>query len=61
MHPLLLLHDLVPELLVERRRYLGPPSLLQAYRWIADSRDEATGERLDSSRTRSGSIAATRS
>jgi succinate dehydrogenase / fumarate reductase iron-sulfur subunit len=21
--------------------------LLQAYRWIADSRDEATGERLD--------------
>ncbi|MBT8446770.1 MAG: succinate dehydrogenase iron-sulfur subunit [Gammaproteobacteria bacterium] len=28
-------------------RYLGPASLLQAYRWIADSRDEATGERLD--------------
>jgi succinate dehydrogenase / fumarate reductase iron-sulfur subunit len=28
-------------------RYLGPAILLQAYRWIADARDEATGERLD--------------
>ncbi len=28
-------------------RYLGPAVLLQAYRWIADSRDEATGQRLD--------------
>jgi succinate dehydrogenase / fumarate reductase iron-sulfur subunit len=28
-------------------RYLGPAVLLQAYRWLADSRDEATGERLD--------------
>jgi len=28
-------------------RYLGPAVLLQAYRWIADSRDENTGERLD--------------
>jgi succinate dehydrogenase / fumarate reductase iron-sulfur subunit len=28
-------------------RYLGPAILLQAYRWIADSRDEATGQRLD--------------
>jgi succinate dehydrogenase / fumarate reductase, iron-sulfur subunit len=28
-------------------RYLGPAALLQAYRWIADSRDEATGRRLD--------------
>jgi succinate dehydrogenase / fumarate reductase, iron-sulfur subunit len=28
-------------------RYLGPAVLLQAYRWIADSRDEATGDRLD--------------
>jgi succinate dehydrogenase / fumarate reductase iron-sulfur subunit len=28
-------------------RYLGPAILLQAYRWIADSRDEMTGERLD--------------
>ena len=28
-------------------RYLGPAVLLQAYRWIADSRDERTGQRLD--------------
>ncbi len=28
-------------------RYLGPAALLQAHRWIADSRDEHTGERLD--------------
>ncbi len=28
-------------------RYLGPAVLLQAYRWIADSRDEMAGERLD--------------
>ena len=28
-------------------RYLGPAVLLQAYRWIADSRDEKTGDRLD--------------
>lgn len=28
-------------------RYLGPATLLQSYRWIADSRDENVGERLD--------------
>ncbi len=28
-------------------RYLGPAILLQAYRWIADSRDDHAGERLD--------------
>ncbi len=28
-------------------RYLGPAALLQANRWLKDSRDEATGERLD--------------
>jgi len=28
-------------------RYLGPAILLQAYRWIIDSRDEYTGSRLD--------------
>jgi succinate dehydrogenase / fumarate reductase, iron-sulfur subunit len=28
-------------------RLLGPAALLQAGRWLADSRDEATGERLD--------------
>ncbi|MGL4496191.1 MAG: succinate dehydrogenase iron-sulfur subunit [Beijerinckiaceae bacterium] len=28
-------------------RYLGPAALLQAYRWLIDSRDENTGDRLD--------------
>lgn len=28
-------------------KYLGPATLLQANRWLVDSRDEATGERLD--------------
>ena len=28
-------------------RYLGPAALLQAYRWVIDSRDEGTGDRLD--------------
>jgi succinate dehydrogenase / fumarate reductase iron-sulfur subunit len=28
-------------------RFLGPAALLQARRWIADSRDEAAGRRLD--------------
>ena len=28
-------------------KYLGPAVLLQAYRWLADSRDEKTGDRLD--------------
>ncbi|MGY9001743.1 MAG: succinate dehydrogenase iron-sulfur subunit [Rhodospirillales bacterium] len=28
-------------------KYLGPAVLLQSYRWMADSRDEAAGERLD--------------
>ncbi len=28
-------------------KFLGPAALLQSYRWLVDSRDEATGERLD--------------
>ncbi len=28
-------------------RYMGPAALLHAYRWLIDSRDGATGERLD--------------
>jgi len=28
-------------------KYLGPAVLMQAYRWIIDSRDEMTAERLD--------------
>ncbi len=30
-----------------QEKYLGPAALLHAYRWIIDSRDEATGDRLD--------------
>ncbi|KAI1283078.1 Succinate dehydrogenase [ubiquinone] iron-sulfur subunit, mitochondrial [Halotydeus destructor] len=29
------------------QKYLGPATLMQAYRWIIDSRDEATDARLD--------------
>ena len=47
MHPVLLLHDQLPELLVERRQVPRAGVLLQAYRWLADSRDEMAGERLD--------------
>ena len=43
----LLLLDLCPSYWWNGDRYLGPAILLQAYRWIADSRDEMTGERLD--------------
>jgi succinate dehydrogenase / fumarate reductase iron-sulfur subunit len=28
-------------------RFLGPAALLQAWRWLAESRDDATGDRLD--------------
>lgn len=28
-------------------RFLGPAALLAAYRWLVDTRDETTGERLD--------------
>lgn len=28
-------------------RFMGPAILMQSYRWVIDSRDEATGERLD--------------
>lgn len=28
-------------------RFMGPATLMQAHRWIMDTRDEATGERLD--------------
>ncbi|XP_018571644.1 succinate dehydrogenase [ubiquinone] iron-sulfur subunit, mitochondrial-like [Anoplophora glabripennis] len=31
-------------------KYLGPAVLMQAYRWIIDSRDEATAKRLDKMR-----------
>jgi succinate dehydrogenase / fumarate reductase, iron-sulfur subunit len=30
-----------------QEKYLGPAALLQSYRWISDSRDEAKSDRLD--------------
>ena len=48
VHPVRLLLDGVPELLVgTATSSWGRPILLQAYRWLVDSRDEMTGERLD--------------
>ncbi len=47
MHPLRLLLHLLPQLLVEWRPLSRPAALLQANRWLKDSRDERTGARLD--------------
>ena len=44
---MLLLLDLVPELLVEPGQIPLAVDPLQSYRWLADSRDQHTGERLD--------------
>ena len=41
------LFDIVPVLLVERGEISGAGRLLQAYRWLIDSRDQAKTERLD--------------
>ena len=38
---------LVPSYWWNGDRYLGPAILLQAYRWLIDSRDELKGQRLD--------------
>ena len=46
MYSLCLLFNIMPKLLVEWRKYLGPAVLLQAYRWINDSRDGDKKERL---------------
>jgi succinate dehydrogenase / fumarate reductase iron-sulfur subunit len=42
-----LLQHRLPVVLVERRALPRPRALIQAYRWLADSRDEATQHRLD--------------
>ena len=42
-------------------KFVGPAGLLQAYRFIADSRDEATPSAWTTSRTRTACSAATRS
>ena len=52
--PLLSFRILAHELTISQRsywwnqdEYLGPAVLMQAYRWIADSRDSKTAERLE--------------
>ena len=47
VHPVRLLLTSCPSYWWNGDRFLGPAALLQAYRWIIDSRDEDTGERLD--------------
>ena len=47
VHPVRLLLDPCPSYWWNGEKYLGPATLLHAYRWLIDSRDEATGERLD--------------
>lgn len=47
MHPERLRLQRLPELLVNPDKYVGPAGLLQAYRFPVDSRDQASGERLD--------------
>ena len=42
-----LLFDCLPIILVEPDKFVGPSGLLNAYRFIADSRDTITNERLD--------------
>ena len=48
MHPVRLLLHLLPQQTGGTRRSTWvPPPCCKAYRWLADSRDEARGERLD--------------
>lgn len=42
-----LLFSLLPLIWWNSDKYLGPAALQQAYRWIIDSRDENTEERLN--------------
>ena len=56
MYFMRLLFDVLPILLVEFDKYLGPAVLLQAYRWLIDSQDEATESVLMILKTHSASI-----
>lgn len=47
MHPVRVLLERMPELLVNPDKFVGPAGLLQAYRFIVDSRDDASAARLD--------------
>ena len=46
VHPVRVLHHQLPHLL-ERGLYFGPAAIVNAHRFIFDSRDEAAAERLD--------------
>ena len=61
MHPVRMLFNRLPYAIGgPGERFLGPAILLQAYRWVVDSRDEATCERLDALEDRrSGCIVVT--
>ena len=42
-----MLHESVPSYWWNAEKFVGPAGLIQAYRFIFDSRDRATQERLD--------------
>jgi succinate dehydrogenase/fumarate reductase-like Fe-S protein len=47
MHPVRVLLDACPSFWWNPDKFVGPAGLLNAYRFIADSRDTAHNERLD--------------
>ena len=47
MHPVCLLLHILPSFWWNPDKFVGPSGLLNAYRFIADSRDTITNERLD--------------
>ena len=53
MQPLRLVHVVVPDQL-GKPRYVGPATIVNAHRFIFDSRDEAAEQRFDILNTRSG-------
>ena len=61
VHPVRQLLHRLPSFWWNPDKFVGPAGLLQAYRFLADSRDrEATGERLDNLEDPTVSSAATR-
>ena len=47
VHPVRRLHHLLPLASGPSRRYVGPAAIVNAHRFIFDSRDEAAEERLE--------------
>ncbi len=46
MYHVCMLYNVMPIVLVNPDKLIGPAGLLAAYRWLIDSRDTATDERL---------------